>query len=122
MSYPIQILGFTESHNECDRCGKTELKGTYAIDIDGAIMYLGSSCISHRFGMSNNEVGRFITSEKKRLYNEKNTALRLVQKEMDKALEGIDFWEDMDEYEKIEKPFKDRMTEIINRYNFNLTK
>ena len=38
------IIGYTDSINECDCCGKTELKGTYCIDLDGVELYYGSVC------------------------------------------------------------------------------
>lgn len=40
-----KILGFTEEITTCECCGKQNLKGTYAIEIDGMNpVYFGSSC------------------------------------------------------------------------------
>jgi hypothetical protein len=38
------ILGFTEEITDCDCCGKSDLKGTYAISLNGYISYFGSVC------------------------------------------------------------------------------
>lgn len=38
------IIGFTDSVNECDCCGKIDLKGTYCIDLNGIELYYGSVC------------------------------------------------------------------------------
>lgn len=112
MTSSIQILGFTEHETTCDRCGKSELKGTYAIDVEGQTLYLGSSCIAHKFEMTTNEVSRFITSEKKRIIEEKRTLIREIQKRKEIALAGIDFWNDYDLYVQIEKPFLEEIRNL----------
>lgn len=38
------ILGYTDDITTCDCCGKVDLKGTYAIDLNGDISYYGSVC------------------------------------------------------------------------------
>lgn len=38
------ILGYTDEVTSCDCCGKVDLKGTYAIDLNGDISYYGSVC------------------------------------------------------------------------------
>ena len=38
------ILGFTDEVTCCDYCGKAELKGTYAVSLNGTISYFGSTC------------------------------------------------------------------------------
>lgn len=38
------ILGFTDEITECDCCGKHDLKGTYAVSLNGTISYFGSVC------------------------------------------------------------------------------
>lgn len=44
----FKIIGFTDKVNECDCCGRTELKGTYCISIDGNEFYYGSSCATKK--------------------------------------------------------------------------
>lgn len=41
----LTIIGFTDSINECDCCGKTGLKGTYVMtNEDGVELYYGTTC------------------------------------------------------------------------------
>ena len=49
------IIGYTDSINECDCCGKTELKGTYCIDLDGVELYYGSVCAFKSHGLTTDE-------------------------------------------------------------------
>lgn len=72
----ITVLGFSEDFTVCDRCGKTELKGTWAIENENGDLYrLGSSCIHKRFEMDSEEAKQLISEFKKAekfkaLYNE----------------------------------------------------
>lgn len=50
MEKNIRIIGFTDSVNECDCCGKQNLKGTYCIEIDGNEFYYGSTCAVRNLG------------------------------------------------------------------------
>lgn len=52
----FKINGFTDSHSQCDRCGKSELKGTYHITTDlGQDFHIGSSCIKSAWQMTSKE-------------------------------------------------------------------
>jgi uncharacterized protein (UPF0264 family) len=44
MNETIRFLGWTDEVNACDLCGKTGLKSTAAIEIDGEIVYYGCDC------------------------------------------------------------------------------
>lgn len=46
------IIGYTDSINECDCCGKTELKGTYCVEVDGVELYYGSVCAFKNHGIT----------------------------------------------------------------------
>lgn len=46
------IIGYTDSITECECCGKTDLKGTYCLDIDGVEVYYGSVCALKKHGVS----------------------------------------------------------------------
>lgn len=46
-----RIFGFTESVNECGCCGKTELKGTYAVEINDTLLHYGSTCVKRNLGL-----------------------------------------------------------------------
>lgn len=51
----MTIIGFTDSVNTCECCGKTELKGTYCIILDGIELYYGSVCAFKSHGLTINE-------------------------------------------------------------------
>ena len=62
------IIGYTDQINECDCCGKTELKGTYCVDVDGLEFYFGSVCAfkSHRLTIEQQkELKKTYTKEQK---------------------------------------------------------
>jgi hypothetical protein len=60
-----KILGFTESVNECGCCGKTELKGTYAVEINDTILHYGSTCVKRNLGLKKDSE---VKSEVKKQY------------------------------------------------------
>jgi CDGSH-type Zn-finger protein len=62
----VTVLGFSEDFTVCDRCGKSELKGTWAIENeDGDLFRLGSSCIHKKFEFSSEEAKALIAEFKK---------------------------------------------------------
>ena len=48
MTTEFKIIGFTDKINDCDCCGRTGLKGTYCISIDGCEFYYGSTCATKK--------------------------------------------------------------------------
>jgi hypothetical protein len=64
------IIGFTDSVNECDCCGKTELKGTYCIELDGVELYYGSVCAFKSHGLTIDEQKEMKKSFNAKLKNE----------------------------------------------------
>jgi recombinational DNA repair protein (RecF pathway) len=83
----MKVLGFTDSQSECGRCGRTELKGTYAVEVEsGEIIYLGSSCIAHRMELTPAKAKTFIKNEirarKEEQKRELNKLLAPIQAEM----------------------------------------
>jgi len=53
MATTFKIIGFTDSVNECDCCGKTELKGTYCMESEnGDEFYFGSVCGARAAGIT----------------------------------------------------------------------
>ena len=69
----FKIDGFVDYHNQCDRCGKQELKGTYHITTDGGdSFYLGSSCIKKAYQMTQKEFTKKVSDD----YNERLKAAR----------------------------------------------
>ena len=49
------IIGYTDSVTECECCGKTDLKGTYRLDIAGVELYYGSVCAFKNHGVTTEE-------------------------------------------------------------------
>jgi len=43
-------LGFTQDITTCDYCGRSHLKGTYAIEENDTRMYYGSTCMNTIYG------------------------------------------------------------------------
>lgn len=51
MASQYRVLGFEEAINTCDCCGKTNLKGTFAVErADGEILHYGSVCVTRHTG------------------------------------------------------------------------
>lgn len=58
----MKVLGITDSVNTCDCCGKKNLARTVAIDIDGEVVYYGTTCATQKHGVKTsikalNEIG-----------------------------------------------------------------
>lgn len=46
-----KVLGYEEAVNTCDCCGKTDLKGTFAVERDdGEIVHFGCVCVTRHTG------------------------------------------------------------------------
>lgn len=63
----VRLLGFTEEITNCACCGKSDLKGTYAIDINGDLTYFGSVCAFKLHGVSYDEQKKVKSERKARL-------------------------------------------------------
>ena len=50
-----KIIGYTDSINECDCCGRVDLKGTYCVELDGEELYFGSICAFKVHGITEDE-------------------------------------------------------------------
>lgn len=75
MTTEFKIIGFTDKVNECDCCGKTELKGTYCISIDGNEFYYGSTCASNTIKVSSDDIKK----EVKKIELEKTISQLVVE-------------------------------------------
>ena len=77
----FKINGFTDSHNQCDRCGRSELKGTYHITTEnGQDFHIGSSCIKSAFQMNTKEFeGKWFATYKQRLSIARNEFFKIVE-------------------------------------------
>ena len=86
------ILGFTDKHNTCDCCGKSELKGTYSVIINDNEFFYGSTCVKRNLGLTQKE---FLSKEKKDriVRSEIAKSERILQtKELEFTLSNLD-WE-----------------------------
>lgn len=54
------ILGTDDAVNTCDCCGKTNLKFTVAVDVDGETLHYGSTCATRHTGKSAPQIRREI--------------------------------------------------------------
>lgn len=59
------IIGYTDSITECECCGKSNLKGTFCVEIDGIERYFGSTCAFKKHGLSEVEGKAAINTFKK---------------------------------------------------------
>lgn len=49
-----KILGWTEEVTACDCCGKSGLKGTFGVELDGGeVLNYGSTCVTRNTGIKN---------------------------------------------------------------------
>lgn len=62
MATTIKILGTDDSVNACDCCGKSDLKSTVIVEVNGEILHYGSTCATRHTGLSAPEIKRAIKS------------------------------------------------------------
>ena len=49
----MKVLGYSDEITTCGHCGKTNLKGTYAVETETmGLLYFGSSCVKKAYGIS----------------------------------------------------------------------
>jgi len=84
----FKINGFTDSHSQCDRCGRNELKGTYNITMsDGNSFHLGSSCIKSAWQMNSKEFeAAWFAPYSKRVSMAKDEWFKVVETEKDRKV------------------------------------
>jgi hypothetical protein len=51
-----KVLGFTDEKTVCECCGKSGLKGTYAVEVDGMLTYFGSTCAFKKHGVAKEDM------------------------------------------------------------------
>lgn len=81
------ILGYTEDVTTCDCCGKSDLKGTYAIEFNGDLGYYGSVCAFKLHGIEYVE-----QKEAKKTYKKRLKALDEFKQIEDKCLNNNAYW------------------------------
>lgn len=66
-----KIIGFTDSVTTCECCGKTDLKGTFCLEIDDIELYYGSTCAFKSHGLSLEDQKELKSAFSKEQKNEK---------------------------------------------------
>jgi len=61
-----KIIAFTDNVTDCDCCGKSNLKGTFCVEINGNEFYYGSTCAFKKHGFDKKETTSIIKK-----YNDK---------------------------------------------------
>ena len=59
----FKILGTDDSVNSCECCGKSNLKFTVIVEIDGEIKHFGSTCATYHTGLTATEIKNSIKAE-----------------------------------------------------------
>jgi len=59
----FKILGTDDAVNTCDCCGKTNLKATVIVEVDGEILHYGSVCATRHTGLNSKEIKVAIQTE-----------------------------------------------------------
>lgn len=110
-----RIIGFTDSINVCECCGKANLKGTYCIELDGEELYYGSTCAFKNHGLSIDEQKELKTKFTKAQKNQKLYDLHIkpLKEKLSELLQNsFDI-----EYEKLHTYSKNKYDSWVNEYN-----
>jgi len=59
----FKILGTDDAVNACDCCGKSNLKSTVIVDVDGEILHYGSVCATRHTKLTSSEIKAAIKLE-----------------------------------------------------------
>ena len=62
-----KILGTDDSVNSCECCGKSGLKYTVVVEINGEIMHYGSTCATKHTGMKSGQIKKAIEVEQQKI-------------------------------------------------------
>ena len=58
----FKILGTDDAVNTCDCCGKTNLKATVIVEVDGEVLHYGSVCATRHTKLTGKEIKQAIKS------------------------------------------------------------
>ena len=114
-----KILGFTDSTTQCDCCGKSGLKGTYAVELDGTTLYYGSVCVKRNLGLAkDSDVKNMINSNMQEI---KSQAIAYF-----KEIGGNDIFAKMTlidaftpEWEKLDSSYEALKLHTKNKFNIS---
>ncbi len=59
----LKVLGIDDAVNTCECCGKSNLKSTVVVEINGSIFHYGSVCATKHTGLTKQEIKQTIEDE-----------------------------------------------------------
>lgn len=59
----FKIIGTDDAVNTCDCCGKTNLKSTVIVEVDGELLHYGAVCATRHTGLNSKEITAAIKTE-----------------------------------------------------------
>lgn len=77
MTKLFNVLGFNDGVHTCDCCGKTDLKGTFGIEMlaTGEILHYGSVCVTRNTGYAKKEINSMARAYEQERVNAARKAL-----------------------------------------------
>ena len=124
----VKVIGFSDDYTVCDRCGKSELKGTYKVLINDELYHLGTSCIAKKMELTTSEAKTFISKEKQAREEEMRAEIKEANKDLElQAQKFRDEWDDSRDYmefltdadyKKIRNQIDKNKAEIKQKYMF----
>ena len=60
----MEILGTNDAVNTCDCCGKSNLKFTIAVSVNGELLHYGSTCATRHTGKTSGQINQAIATAK----------------------------------------------------------
>lgn len=113
----FQIIGFTDKVNECECCGKTELKGTYCINIDDNEFYYGSTCAKRNVGLNSSDFNKKAKEDKKNRLELFKKEFSPIQKKYSSQLQSLD-WND-EKWDLLNDELNKIKVSLKNKYKLN---
>lgn len=111
------ILGFTDKHNTCDCCGKSELKGTYAVVINDNEFFYGSTCVKRNLGLNNAEFLSKQKSDKTANEEKAKKEFKALTVELENELSTFEWDSEDKRMYAIESEIRDIKKSILEKYN-----
>ena len=111
------ILGFTDEHNTCDCCGKSELKGTYAVIINENEFFYGSTCVKRNLGLNNTEFSAKQKKDKADNEGKARNEFRSLIVDLEKEHSTFEWDSEEKRMYEIEAEIRDIRKSILEKYN-----
>lgn len=124
----VKVIGFSDDYTVCDRCGRSELKGTYKVLINDELYHLGTSCIAKKMELTTSEAKTFISKQKQAREAEMRAEIQEANKDLElQAQKFRDEWDDSRDYmefltdanyKNIRNKIEKNKQEIKQKYTF----